>query len=579
MKLKDYLKKYFDFDDFRTGQEEIINAILSGNDTMAVMPTGGGKSICYQLPALMLKGTAIVISPLIALMKDQTDVLRSKGLPAEFINSSLSNSESLSRIESAMKGEYKLLFIAPERLSTYKFANMLQSIDISFLAVDEAHCISEWGHDFRPSYLKIPDIFKSVGRKIPTAAFTATATTEVISDIKSNLELESPKIFIKGFDRPNLSWFAFEGKNKDKDIADLLKSHDGGSVLIYCGSRKRAENLYGFLSSGGIKADYYHAGLHLNRRKYIQEQFIKGKRKIIIATSAFGMGIDKSDVRKVIHYDYTPSIEAYYQEAGRAGRDGKPAECFLFFDPDQDRYLQEFFINSSFPDSSDVKVVYEGLYDAGYVALGQLPMNNLVVNETKFANQLNLPVRTLSSSLNFLERNDILTRPYGNKKAILEFTAERNRILEYHENLSGDKKLVFDALLRSVSAEAFQRPVEIDLKEILRKFGIPEKSFKVSIDSYSYANILNFYPAGISGGIILNHPRTDFERVPIDWDNIAKRKEFAFHKLKLVEDYASTEMCKRNYILNYFNDTERYDPCGKCSSCLGIHRYRNYSSK
>src|SRR5215216_2823987 len=355
------LRQHFGFEDFREGQREVIGSILEGKDAVVVMPTGSGKSLCYQLPAMILDGVTLVVSPLIALMKDQVDALRARGLPATFINSSISESEQRARIDSLRRREQKLVYIAPERFRSSRFNSALQSIPISLFAVDEAHCISTWGHDFRPDYLRLRSVIGSLGR-VQTLALTATATPYVRSDIIQQLGLNQPQTFVSGFDRPNLSIEVVhteKERQKISHIRRLAKTHSG-SGIIYTATRKAVEQVGVKLQSAGLSVSTYHAGMPDSVRVKAQDNFMSGRTQMIVATNAFGMGIDKPDIRFVTHYQMPGSIEAYYQEIGRAGRDGQPSTCVLLFNY-ADKRTQDYFIEGSYPQPELIAKVYEAL--------------------------------------------------------------------------------------------------------------------------------------------------------------------------------------------------------------------------
>ncbi|MBU2010160.1 RecQ family ATP-dependent DNA helicase [Patescibacteria group bacterium] len=358
--MKNILKKHFGYEEFRPLQKEIIELVLAGKDCVVLMPTGGGKSLCFQLPALMLEGIAIVISPLISLMKDQVDALRANGIEADFINSALSQAEIAGVINKAKTGKLKILYMAPERLSVFGFEDFLHTLKISLIAIDEAHCISEWGHDFRPDYRNLKMLRKKFPA-IPIVALTATATEKVRADIVKQLEIKDSQIFISSFNRANLSYEVLPKKDSLRLILAILRDYQNASVIIYCFSRNDTENMVDSLNKYGFKAAPYHAGLDANTRRENQERFIRDEIHIMVATIAFGMGIDKPDVRLIIHHSLPKSVEGYYQETGRAGRDGLPARCVLFFSY-ADKFKHDYFIRKM-ADETEKKKAQEKLND------------------------------------------------------------------------------------------------------------------------------------------------------------------------------------------------------------------------
>ena len=353
MNALETLKTYFGYDTFREGQEKIVEAILANRDVLAIMPTGAGKSICYQIPALILPGITLVISPLISLMQDQVKALNDAGIHAAFINSSLTENQISKALYLAASGRYKIIYVAPERLENYEFLEFARNVEISMVTVDESHCISQWGQDFRPSYLKIVEFVKNLPKRPIVSAFTATATEEVKNDILCTLSLEDPEVVITGFDRKNLYYSVENIRRKDEFIMEYIEKHPTESGIIYCATRKNVDNLFELLFKRGVPVTRYHAGLTNETRKKNQDDFIYDRTPVIIATNAFGMGIDKSNVRYVIHYNMPQSMENYYQEAGRAGRDGENSQCILLFS------LQDVMIDRMLLDNKDFSDVDE----------------------------------------------------------------------------------------------------------------------------------------------------------------------------------------------------------------------------
>ncbi len=353
MQAREILKKYFGYDDFREGQKVVIDSIMSNRDAFAIMPTGAGKSICYQVPALMLGGISIVVSPLISLMHDQVVTLKSVGIAGAYINSTLSPKQVETALYNASKGMYKIIYVAPERLLTQSFLDFAVSTDISMIAIDEAHCISQWGQDFRPSYLEIPKLISKLKKRPVISAFTATATEKVKVDILNALSLKDPKLVTGGFDRKNLFFEVSHPVNKTEELMKFINSAEKYNGIIYCTSRKKVEELSSFLLYEGFKATRYHAGLTAEERSHNQNDFLYGRSKIMVATNAFGMGIDKSNINYVIHYNLPKDVESYYQEAGRAGRDGSPARCILFYSP-KDVLTIKWMIENSEDDKAEL---------------------------------------------------------------------------------------------------------------------------------------------------------------------------------------------------------------------------------
>lgn len=367
----DVLKKYFGYDSFRSGQETVIDAILDGQDAFGIMPTGAGKSMCYQIPALMLSGITLVISPLISLMKDQVAALNQAGVYAAYLNSSLTQGQYLKALQFAKNGKYKIIYVAPERLLTESFLDFAVHADISFISVDEVHCVSQWGQDFRPSYLKIVDFVQKLKKRPVLGAFTATATAEVRKDVMKILQLKEPKIVTTGFDRENLSFFVKHAKDRKAALFAILREHYDESGIIYCITRKLVEEVYGLIADRGIEAAKYHAGMTDEERVRNQDAFTSDRVRIMVATNAFGMGIDKPDVRFVIHYNMPKNMESYYQEAGRAGRDGEKSVCYLIYNP-QDVHTNRYFIENNRENEELDKVQLEQVLEKDRERLKQM---------------------------------------------------------------------------------------------------------------------------------------------------------------------------------------------------------------
>ncbi|MCS6808280.1 MAG: ATP-dependent DNA helicase RecQ, partial [Bacteroidota bacterium] len=562
------LRTYFGYPHFRDGQRDIIQSILQYHDTFVVMPTGSGKSLCYQIPALMLEGTALVISPLIALMHDQVRALDIAGIPSCYINSSLPTAEIQRRMHAAREGAYKLMYVAPERLESKQFIEEMKWIEWSFIAVDEAHCVSEWGHDFRPAYLQISTANTMLGR-LPIIALTATATPDVQEDIIRQLHMHNPVCFIRGFDRPNLTYIVENTKDKIARVADICTA-SSGSTIVYCASRKRVEEYAQALRSYHISVVSYHGGMSDTFRRSALERFVNDEVRTIVATNAFGMGVDKPNVRNVIHCDLTLTLEAYYQEAGRAGRDGASAVCTLLYTP-SDRRRMEFFLQCTFPSQELIVRVYELLYDSVQAGIGTVPCDPSRLHAQRIASMLSTHVAEIEAVLHFLERMHILRRGSLSKMARVQFLATRERLREYYNNVPEPKRNALDALMRLAGSAAFHAPVEFDIFDVWRKHTIRIEDFLEAVRAFEYGRLIMFEPPGMSDGITLLQERSPKEHIllafPFDWQQYSLRRERAIQKLDIVEHYATTTTCKRDFILRYFGEVDIEPRCRRCSSC------------
>jgi ATP-dependent DNA helicase RecQ len=549
MSPREALEKYFGYTAFRTGQEEVIATVLADRDAVVIMPTGGGKSLCYQIPALCSDGVTIVISPLIALMKDQVDALRARSIPATFINSSLTPLEIELRLQEVQKGLHKLLYIAPERFNDPEFIAQLQNLKIAFFAVDEAHCISEWGHDFRPSYKRLHQAVKKLNH--PTViALTATATPEVRDDIIRQLDLAEYEIFVTGFDRPNLD-FQVQIASKQEKLYKLIEFIKGmrGSGIVYAGTRNNAEEIAEILKLQGINAINYHAGLPPEERKKFQEDFMANKYDVIVATNAFGMGIDKPDIRFVIHFDMPGTLEAYYQEAGRAGRDGGQAYCVLLHNP-SDRYLQEFFIKGDNPSRENIIEIYEAL--CAYTGEPVL----MTYSEIKATLSDQVPEMAIGTAIKLLERSGYIRLAGENQKeAFIKFNLPLLETLEAIGGRAKKKLEVINELYTKYGAE-LTKGFSFNLDRMIDESGIKKDSFMRSLRDMAKKGIIEFEPP-FRGKEIYIKQRVDSQDLDIDWNAVESKLEADLAKLNIMEGYIYHQGSKRQYILDYFGDRTR----------------------
>jgi ATP-dependent DNA helicase RecQ len=558
--LLDLLKLHYGFDSFRLGQEKAIDNILEGKSTIVIMPTGGGKSLIYQLPALVMEGVTIVVSPLIALMKDQVDGLTRNGIPATFINSSISLNEVSERLEAVKSGHYKILYVAPERFYSQEFLEMLKNIKVSIFAIDEAHCISQWGHDFRPSYLRVKNAIAFVGNPI-VVALTATATPEVREDIIKQLGLENPEQVVTGFGRPNLQFGVIQAKDSEKLrlIVDAVNSAPDGSGVVYTGTRSKAENIAQALLDQGIDAVVYHGGMDPADRHWVQESFMANKARVIVATNAFGLGIDKRDIRFVIHFEMPGTIEAYYQEAGRAGRDGKPSFCLLFYHP-RDRYLQEFFIKGDNPPPSIILEIYELLLNYG--------SDNILITYSELAEGLSekLPEMAVGTALKILEREGYLSRP--NEKvgsAYLELISRPEAIMETFGKRSKGSVEIFNKIISRYHND-ITNGWRFNPEEVAEILNIKKDALMRLVRKLADVNLVKYEPP-FRGTEINILKRVDTSEINIDFSAMKAKLKNAYGKLDQMEDYVYHYDCRQKYILDYFGDLNAKS-CGKCDNCL-----------
>ncbi len=563
--LKEILKKYWGYDSFRPLQEEIINSVLEKNDTLALMPTGGGKSLCFQVPALACEGLCLVISPLIALMKDQVANLKKRGIQALSIHSGMSFIEVKKTLQNALYGNFKFLYVSPERLETEFFLEYLPSLKINLIAVDEAHCISQWGYDFRPPYLRIANI-REYFPNVPLLALTASATLEVQNDICEKLLFKKGyKSFHQSFERPNLSFSAFELSSRQNKLLEILKKVPG-SGIVYCKTRRRTKEIAELLQMNGISADFYHAGLVNEERNKKQEDWINNKKRIIACTNAFGMGIDKPDVRTVIHYDMPDALENYYQEAGRAGRDGKKSYAVLFYNNAEIEDLKKQ-LDIKFPKLEVIRKVYGALCD-----FLQLPSSSgegisYDFDMNVFVKNFKLDAYSVNSVLKILEQEGLIT--YSEQffsPSTAFFTADKDTLNSFEQS-HPQLDVVVKGLLRSYDG-IFDFPSAINENQLAKFTHIQKERLIKILYELRSMGIIDFTPQTESPQIYFLQNRVRAADLMINEKNISKRKQAFKKRLDAMISFATNKrQCRSATIANYFNDYSVHR-CGVCDNCL-----------
>lgn len=572
--LKELLSIHFSYNSFRPGQEQAIDSVLSQKDTIVVLPTGGGKSMIYQLPALVKSGLTIVVSPLISLMKDQVDSLEKSGIPATLINSSISPQESKNRLLRLKNNEYKLVYIAPERFYNQEFLYFLKQIQISLLAIDEAHCISQWGHDFRPSYLRLKEVINLLNRP-PVLALTATATKEVREDIVKQLDMKEPNLIVGGFARPNLRFAVSSVASGEKmtKLLDLFSGPDLGQGIIYVGTKAKASEIVEKLTDENIKALEYHAGLDSNSRSWVQEQFMQEKVQIIVATNAFGLGINKKNIRFVFHYDLPGTLEAYYQEAGRAGRDGLESICLLINSP-TDRYLQEFFIQGDNPSIETVVDVYQYLLKLNQE--NQQASESLLITYQEILKNIsdNVPEMAIGTALRILEKENFISRP--NEKTSNSFLKLNIKFADALASVGSRAKKQKELLisLQERFEEDLQKGWFFILDELATIIKWPKNSLSSALKKLSERNIVEYKPP-FRGTEIRIKKVAPIAELIVQLDYLEQKASRAYEKLDLMEGYVHTTDCRQAYILKYFGENKDYK-CGQCDNCLLDKKVKNY---
>lgn len=562
--FQDILRTYWGYSDFRGIQSDIIDSIAAGKDTLGLMPTGGGKSITFQVPALAMDGVCFVITPLIALMKDQVQHLRERGIRAAAIYSGQRRGETLQILENAIFGGVKILYVSPERIDSSQFQDKLRRINVSFICVDEAHCISQWGYDFRPAYLRIANI-RALKPHIPILALTATATPAVIDDIQEQLQFQAKNVFRMSFERKNLAYIVRTLPDKEQEMLRILQSMPG-SAIVYARSRKRTKEIAQLLCRYHISATFYHAGLENGEKNERQRAWQHDEVRVMVATNAFGMGIDKPDVRIVIHMDCPDSLEAYFQEAGRAGRDGQQAYAVLLYDRSDERKLKKR-ISETFPEKDEIRAVYDHLAYFFQLAVGVGQGKMFEFNIEKFCYIYKFfPVR-VDAALRILERCGYIRyedNPDG--KARVMFKIGRNA-LYLLENLSSNEDAVITALLRNYGG-LFTDYVYIDESLLAIQTQLTEQQIYMTLRSLSARHILDFVPRRRVPYIIYTQLRIDGNRIVIPKEVYEDRKEQYTSRIHAVIEYVNNKsVCRSRQLLRYFGETKSED-CHQCDVCL-----------
>ncbi len=564
MDIHQILIKYWGYSSFRPMQEEIIRSVMAGKDTLALMPTGGGKSLCFQVPAMAREGICIVISPLIALMKDQVDRLRRQEIKAFAIYSGMHFNEIEVALNNVTLGDAKFLYISPERLATPNFREALRYMKVNLIAVDEAHCISQWGYDFRPPYLKIAEV-RQIIPDAPVLAVTASAIPAVVADIQAKLNFAETNTIRQSFERKNLAYVVIEEENKPGKLTEMLKKVPG-SAIVYAGTRRRTYEIARHLNKNGIPSDHYHAGMDNNERDARQKAWMSGHPRVIVATNAFGMGIDKPDVRLVVHMDMPDSIEAYFQEAGRAGRDGKKAWSVVLYQS-ADLLDSESQFELSFPDMEIIRSVYHALGNYFRLAVGSGKNLGFDFDISDFCNQYGLNPVSSYNALKFLEKEGYLILSEGiHFPPKLHVRLQGEKLYKFRVE-NPDLDIFLKIILRSYTG-LFTQYVKFNLNELSRRTNLPVDEVTSKLEKLNHLGVLVFIPPKSKPQIIFTEERLDARDLYISKENYALRKRLAHERLKTLTTYlTSTNRCRSIFLLNYFGET-RAKRCGQCDVCL-----------
>lgn len=568
------LKKYWGYDEFRELQVDIINSVLNGHDTLGLMPTGGGKSITFQVPTMAMDGMALVVTPIISLMKDQVDNLVSRGIKATYMYAGLSSTEVRRTYEKCINGRYKFLYVSPERLRSDAFMERLRQMPVNLIVVDEAHCISQWGYDFRPSFLKIADV-RNIHPNVPILALTATAPPSVVNDIMRALNFKKPNVFRKSFSRPNVTYVVRHTEEKLAELVHILSSV-AGTGIVYVRSRKKTKEISDALNAARINADFYHAGLSIEEKNDKQNKWSSGKCRVMVATNAFGMGIDKADVRIVVHIDVPNSIEEYYQEAGRAGRDGKRSYAVLLVKPTDKRTLQRH-ITDSFPEKKFIRQVYELAGDFLNVAVGEGYEKVYDFNFSLFCKTYKLPVLPTLNALHILTQSgyiEFVEEIETQSRVII--LAEKEELYNIPTTVPGADR-VLQAILRTY-AGLFADYVYINEAVLSYRFGLSEETIYSALLELTRLHILHYVPRKRTPYIVYTTSREEARDILIPITFYEQLKERMTQRIGAMLLYAySKDKCRENTMLQYFGE-DKQEPCGHCDFCIDQRKRTNHSA-
>ena len=572
--IKEILHKYWGYSEFRPAQEQIISSVMAGRDTLALMPTGGGKSVTYQVPTMARKGVCIVVTPLIALMKDQVDRLRKLGISAVAIHSGMSYSKIDIALDNCVYGDVKFLYIAPERLATETFRLRVQRMNVSLLAVDEAHCISQWGYDFRPSYLRIAEVRKMLP-EVPILALTASATDMVTKDIMKHLGFKEEHIIRSSFARPNLSYAVRHTDDKNEQLLRIVNNVTG-SGIVYMQSREGCEQVATFLQENGISASYYHAGLPHAEREIRQEEWTSGKTRIVVATNAFGMGIDKADVRFVVHYTMSDSLESYYQEAGRAGRDGKRSYAVMLVASNDSSRISKHF-SDEFPPLEQIKLIYEKVCDYVQVAVGDGLYASYIFNIHDFCRREHIHISRVRAALKLLQQNNYLTltEEVDNPARII-FTTGRDDL--YKIRVCQDELDNIIRVILRLYDGVFTEFRSIDEKQIAAISGYTIDKVRELLKRMWQMRIIRYIPANTTPILFFNEERLPTNDLYISPESYTHRLRLTQERFENVLRYIGNEQsCRSVMMQNYFGDTDT-TVCGVCDICINKKKEINNKS-